>query len=104
VGERIHHPKGASVRLVIEVVSTNWHNDYALKLNEYETMGIPEYWMVDYLALDGRRDIGFPKQPTLTVCNLIDGEYQMSLFRGSDLIQSPAFPELTLTAEQIFAA
>jgi Uma2 family endonuclease len=96
--------KGASVRLVIEVVSTNWHDDYALKLNEYETMGIPEYWMVDYLALGGRRYIGFPKQPTLTICTLIDGEYQMSLCRGSDLIQSPAFPELTLTAEQIFAA
>jgi Uma2 family endonuclease len=95
--------KGASVRLVIEVVSTNWHDDYALKLNEYETMGIPEYWMVDYLALGGRRYIGFPKQPTLTLCTLIDGEYQMSLFRGSDRIQSPTFPELTLTAEQIFA-
>lgn len=92
-----------SVRLVIEVVSTNWHDDYALKLNEYETMGIPEYWMVDYLALGGRRYIGFPKQPTLTLCSLIDGEYQMSLFRGCDRIQSPAFPELTLTAEQIFA-
>jgi Uma2 family endonuclease len=95
---------GSSVRLVIEVVSTNWHDDYALKLNEYEKMGIPEYWMVDYLALGGRRYIGFPKQPTLTLCTLIDGEYQMSLFRGGDRLQSPAFPELTLTAEQIFAA
>ena len=33
---------GSSVRLIVEVVSTNWHDDYALKLEDYETMGIQE--------------------------------------------------------------
>jgi Uma2 family endonuclease len=42
---------GKTVPLVIEVVSTNWRNDYAVKLAEYEAMGIAEYWIVDYLAL-----------------------------------------------------
>jgi Uma2 family endonuclease len=96
--------KGASIPLVIEVVSTNWRDDYYLKLADYEEMGIPEYWIVDYAALAARKFIGNPKQPTISVYQLIDGEYQVSQFRGSDRIISPSFPELILTAEQIFKA
>ncbi|MEH2064274.1 MAG: Uma2 family endonuclease [Nostoc sp.] len=96
--------QAASVPLVIEVVSTNWRDDYAHKLADYETFGIPEYWIVDYLALGGRRYIGNPKQPTISVYYLVDGEYQVNLFRGNDTIISPTFPELNLTAEQIFQA
>ena len=40
-----------SIPLVVEVVSTNWSDDYALKFDEYETIGIPEYLIVDYLGL-----------------------------------------------------
>ena len=95
---------GPSVRLAVEVVSSNWRDDYFLKASDYEEMGIPEYWIVDYLGLGGRKFIGTPKQPTLSVCQLVDGEYQVTQFRGDDLIESPAFPELKLTAEQIFSA
>ena len=96
--------KGASIPLVIEVVSTNWRDDYYLKLADYEEMGIPEYWIVDYAALGARKFIGNPKQPAISVYQLIDGEYQVSQFRGSNRIISPRFPELILTAEQIFKA
>lgn len=96
--------KGTSIALVIEVVSNNWRDDYYLKLADYESMGIPEYWIVDYAALGARKFIGNPKQPTLSVYQLIDGEYQVSQFRGSDRIISPSFPELILTAEQVFNA
>ncbi|MEG4446279.1 Uma2 family endonuclease [Microcoleus sp. AT9_B5] len=95
---------GSSVRLAVEVVSTNWRDDYFLKASDYEEMGIPEYWIVDYLGLGGRKFIGTPKQPTLSVCQLVDGEYQVTQFRGDDKVESPAFPELNLTAEQIFQA
>jgi Uma2 family endonuclease len=95
---------GTSIPLVIEVVSTNWRDDYYLKLADYEEMGIPEYWIVDYAALGARKFIGNPKQPTISVYQLIDGEYQVSQFRGSDKIISPTFPELKLTAEQVFNA
>ncbi len=94
---------GASIRLIVEVVSTNWRDDYFTKFGEYEAIGIGEYWIVDYAALGGRRFIGAPKQPTLSVCELIDGEYEIRQFRGSDRILSPTFPDLELTAEQIFA-
>jgi Uma2 family endonuclease len=96
--------QGKSVRLAIEVVSTNWRDDYGHKLIDYEALEIPEYWIVDYLGLGGRRYIGSPKQPTFSVYQLIDGEYQGQQFRGSDRVISPTFPEFNLTAEQVFAA
>ncbi|AFZ60956.1 Uma2 family endonuclease [Anabaena cylindrica FACHB-243] len=96
--------QAASISLLIEVVSTNWRVDYLTKAGDYEEMGIPEYWIADYLGLGGRRFIGSPKQPIISVHELIDGEYQVSQFRGSDRIISPTFPELSLTANQIFQA
>ncbi len=94
--------KGETVRLIIEVVSTNWQDDYLTKLAEYEKLGIPEYWIVDYLGLGGRRYIGNPKQPTILVYQLVDGEYIFNQFRENDRIESPNFPELQLTAAQVF--
>ena len=95
---------GSSVRLAVEVVSTNWQDDYLVKVADYERLSIPEYWVVDYAALGGRRFIGNPKQPTISVYQLVDGEYQISQFRGNDIVESLAFPELRLTVEQIFRA
>jgi Uma2 family endonuclease len=46
-----------------------------------------------------------PKQPTISIYQLADREYQVQQFRGKDLInKSSTFPELNLTAEQIFNA
>jgi Uma2 family endonuclease len=96
--------QGQSVKLVVEVVSTNWRDDYLTKLRDYEEIGIPEYWIVDFKALGGTRYIGSPKQPTLWIYHLIEGEYQIKQFREGDQIESLAFPEMSLTAEQIFRA
>lgn len=90
--------------LVIEVVSTNWRDDYEYKLNEYEALSIQEYWIVDYAGLGGLRYIGKPKQPTVTIYELVEGEYQPQRFRENARIQSSIFPMLELTANQIFAA
>jgi Uma2 family endonuclease len=96
--------QSASIPLVIEVVSTNWRDDYLKKYADYEEMGIPEYWIVDYAALGGREFIGKPKQPTILIFSLEEGEYVVNKFRGNDKIISPTFPELNLTAQQIFQA
>jgi len=98
---------GTSVKLVVEVVSTNWQNDYARKVEDYSTMGIPEYWIVDYLGLGGRDYIGNPKQPTISIYLLSasGNKYQKPLqFRSSDRLYSPTFNSLQLTASDIFAA
>lgn len=93
-----------SVKLIIEVVSSNWRDDYYKKRADYEEMGISEYWIVDYAALGGRNFIGNLKEPTVSVYQLIEGEYQVSQFRGDNQIVSPTFTGLNLTAEQIFRA
>ena len=92
-----------TVKLIVQVVSSNWRDDYYNKLRDYEEMGIGEYWIVDYSALGPRKFIGNPKQPTFFVCNLVDGEYQMIPFTEEVLIVSPTFPEFNLSAEDIFA-
>ena len=96
--------QAASIPLVIEVVSSNWRVDYLTKVKDYEEIGIPEYWIIDYLALGGTPYIGNPKQPTISIYDLINGEYQVRQFRENETIVSPTFPELTLTANQIFQA
>lgn len=92
----------SSVKLIVEIVGSNWRDDYYNKFGDYEEMGIPEYWIVDYAELGGRDFIGNPKQPAFFVCELVDGEYVKKLFRGGDVIVSPTFPKLNLTAQQIF--
>lgn len=90
------------LQLVVEVVSTNWEDDYIDKLDEYQRLGISEYWIVDYLALGSRDYLGNPKVPTVFVYLLDEnGVYQMTAFRGNELIISRTFPELALTAEQV---
>lgn len=96
--------QGASIIIAIEVVSTNWRVDYLTKVKDYEEIGIPEYWTVDYLGIGGRRFIGNPKQPTILVHELMDSEYQVTAFQGDEQVISPSFPELNLTANQIFQA
>lgn len=94
--------QSSSIKLVIEVVSSNWQDDYEMKMVDYELLGIPEYWILEhYYGLGGTRHIGKPKQPTLTIATLIDGEYETCTFRGDDLIVSATFPDLRLTAAQI---
>lgn len=95
--------QGKTIKLIIEVVSSNWRDDYGYKLIDYEALEVPEYWIVDYLGLGGKRYIGDPKQPTLSVYQLVDGEYQVQQFRGEQRIISAAFPQLNLTAQEIFA-
>jgi Uma2 family endonuclease len=58
---------GSTAKLVVEVVSSNWQNDYARKVEDYAEMGIPEYWIADYLGLGGKDYVGYPKRPTLSI-------------------------------------
>ena len=92
------------IQLAVEVVSTNWEDDYVDKLEEYERLGIAEYWIVDYLTHGSRAYLGNPKVPTVFVyCLNQAGQYEMKAFKGEELIQSQTFPNLELTAQQVFS-
>ncbi|MEL6879754.1 MAG: Uma2 family endonuclease [Cyanobacteria bacterium J06607_10] len=94
---------GTSVKLAVEVVSTNWPDDYARKFEDYEGMGIQNYWIVDYLGLGGRRYIGTPKQPTITVCTLVNGVYETKLFRQGETVVSPNLSGFQLVVDQVIS-
>jgi Uma2 family endonuclease len=92
---------GRSIKLVVEVVSTNWETDYARKVEEYALLGIPEYWIVDYRGLGGIAFIGKPKQPTFTVCQLDREEYRQQQYRLGETISSGLLPDLQLRLDDI---
>jgi len=79
--------------LLIEIVSpSNSDEDYEDKRDEYQVIGVSEYWIVNALPKQDRR---------VTVCILEDGRYQEQDYRGEQLIQSQVFQELRVTAAQI---
>lgn len=93
-----------AIQLAVEVTSTNWEDDYIDKLEEYENLGVKEYWIVDYLAIASRSYLGNPKLPTIFVYELIDGKYQVKAFTGTEKIISPTFSELNVTVEEVIKA
>ncbi|MCC5644176.1 Uma2 family endonuclease [Nostoc sp. CHAB 5824] len=92
------------IQLAVKVTSTNWDDNYVDKLDQYQRLGISEYWIVDYLAIASRAYLGNPKLPTVFVYQLVEGQYQVQKFTGNDRIISTTFPELALTVKQVVAA
>ena len=92
------------IQLAVEVVSTNWEDDYVDKLDEYQRLGILEYWIVDYLAIASRNYLGNPKVPSVFVYQLIDGQYQVQQYKDDERIVSPTLRELMITVEQVVTA
>jgi len=84
--------------LVVEVVSPgdegteNYDRDYIEKRREYAVRGISEYWIID------------PDRQVILVLTLQGQTYQEQRFVGTEIIVSPTFPKLTLTADQILTA
>jgi Uma2 family endonuclease len=78
--------------LVIEIVSPDSiKRDYRFKRSEYSALEIPEYWIVDPLALK------------VSVLCWEDGLYEESVFVGEEAIASKIFPELKLTVNQVLS-
>jgi Uma2 family endonuclease len=92
---------GRSIKLVVEVISTNWETDYARKVEEYALLGILEYWIVDYRGLGGIAFIGKPKQPTFTVCTLNGDEYIQQQYRLGESIASSLLPNFQIRLDEI---
>jgi Uma2 family endonuclease len=99
--------------VAIEIVSTNWEEDYRNKPLWYAAFGVSELWIIDpLLAVDRYPNRKNPKikEPTISIGQLVvsrgilvEREYEFKSFTGSDRIQSSFFPDLNLTVEQIMA-
>ena len=96
-------------QMTVEIVSTNWEEDYQKKVAWYAAFGVREYWIVDPLALLerylNRRNPNI-QVPTVTV-GVLDAEtreYRWKEFIGRDQIESALFSKLQLTVEQVVAA
>jgi len=77
--------------LAVEIVSpNNSDDDYRYKRSEYAVREIPEYWIVD------------PEAQKISVLLLVSGFYDVTEFTGEQEIKSSLFPELKLTAKQVF--
>jgi Uma2 family endonuclease len=86
----------APPQLVVEIVSPGKRNhkrDYEAKREQYQTRGIPEFWLID------------PEKQIVTVLFLNNRTYsEVGVFSGDSAIESPTFPDLKLTAHQILTA
>lgn len=84
-------------RVLMEVVSPgketsdNYIRDYHDKPAQYAAIGVPEMWLID------------PHRAWVQVGTLVDSQYQFATFIGEDVIVSPNFPELNLTAAIVLA-
>lgn len=93
------------LQLIVEIVSHNWEDDYIDKLEEYQNLGVSEYWIIDHLALGSRDYLGNPKLPSVLVYLLDENNiYQQNIYQNDQQINSRTFPELKLTMSQILEA
>lgn len=79
--------------LVVEVVSSSTKSDdYSAKWSEYSVLNIPEYWIVESI------------DQVVIVSKLVNGRYQDAIFRDTERIISPTFPDLNLEVDQVLTA
>ena len=77
--------------LAVEIVSSgNADDDYRYKRSEYAVREIPEYWIID------------PETEKISVLLLVSGFYEVAEFTEEQEIKSLLFPELKLTAKQLW--
>lgn len=80
----------SSPLLVMEIVSRgNSEDDYRYKRSEYAAMEIPEYWIIDSF------------EEKISVLLLVAGFYDVTEFKGEEIIKSSLFPELNMTVNQV---
>lgn len=88
-------PAPAFVAEVVSPGSTqsdNYRRDYEWKNQQYQELGIPEYWIIDR------------HRQQVTVLILKDSAYIEQLYKDKEKVQSEAFPEINLSAAQVLLA
>ncbi|MDY6781390.1 MAG: Uma2 family endonuclease [Cyanobacteriota bacterium] len=86
------HPTPNDIFLLVEIADKTLYSDRNRKAQIYARAGIVDYWVLNV----NKRQIYIFREPQ-------NGEYQQEILLNEDAILSlVAFPEITLTASQLF--
>jgi len=91
--------------LIVEVASSNWSTDLVEKQEEYQALGVSEYWIVDYRGQIPAKYCLRGKGKKVIVLTLNDdGEYVQSEYLDNEVVPCRICPELMVTVNQILNA
>lgn len=92
-------------RMIVEIASGNWSTDLVEKQEEYEALGVPEYWIVEhYRGQIPAKYCQRGKGKKVIVLRMEDGAYRKAEYLEGEVVPCLTFPELRLTVEQILLA
>ncbi len=89
--------------MIVEIASGNWSTDLVEKQEEYEALGVPIYWIVDYRGQIPAKYCQRGKGKKVIGLTLEQGVYQKAEYLEGETVPCALFPELRLT-NQILAA
>jgi Uma2 family endonuclease len=90
---REHHPYPENIFWLIEYANSSLEKDLEIKSKIYTEVGIPEYWVVNLKKLY----LVVFREP-------LDGEYATKFTLSGGTIQPLAFPDVSVSVEQIINA
>lgn len=90
--------------MIVEITSGNWSTDLVDKQEEYQGLGVPEYWIVDYRGQIPAKYCLRGKGKKVIVLTLENSEYQRTEYFEGETVPCLTFPELILTVDQVLAA
>lgn len=87
---REHHPYPENICWLIEYANSSLEKDLEIKSKIYAQAGILEYWVVNLKKLH-----------LVVFREILDGEYATKLTLTAGTIQPMAFPDISISVEQI---
>ncbi|MCA1993120.1 MAG: Uma2 family endonuclease [Coleofasciculus sp. S288] len=90
--------------MIVEIASNNWSTDLVDKQEEYQALGVSEYWIVDYRGRIPAKYCLRGKGKKVIVLTLDNGEYLREEYLEGETIPCKTFPELSLSVDQVLAA
>jgi Uma2 family endonuclease len=91
-------------QMIVEIASGNWSTDLVDKQEEYEALGVPEFWIVDYRGQIPAKYCQRGKGKKVIVLTLEQGVYRKMEYVEGEVVPCLTFPELRLSVNQILAA
>ena len=78
--------------LIVEVLSpSSSRKDRVLKLNHYQSVGVPHYWILD------------PEGCFIEAYELREGLYASMVRAGGGTFSHPSFPDLAFDIDELFS-